>query len=229
MRDQRTGERSARGRLGSKDGPRRAPPSWRAQSCCSRRRFRCCSASPNRCGTAGCPRLDVALAARLPVLDSTERLPGRAEVVVGDMLRRSRNDTPSQPEGSATRTDRPCPVSRSSRHRPARRAVPLPEPFHGQRVVVVGAGDSAVPIAAELAEHAHVISPLVSPSSSPLSVRSAVTCTSDSTAPASATSRSGPGSLTASPPRSWTPAVTAARTRRHDHPGHGVAALVCRT
>ncbi|GAA3645193.1 ArsO family NAD(P)H-dependent flavin-containing monooxygenase [Lentzea roselyniae] len=31
-----------------------------------------------------------------------------------------------------------------------------PEPFQGQRVVVVGAGNSAVQIAAELAEHAHV-------------------------------------------------------------------------
>ncbi|NGY61223.1 NAD(P)/FAD-dependent oxidoreductase [Lentzea sp. NEAU-D13] len=31
-----------------------------------------------------------------------------------------------------------------------------PKPFHGQRVIVVGAGNSAVQIAAELAEHAHV-------------------------------------------------------------------------
>ncbi len=31
-----------------------------------------------------------------------------------------------------------------------------PAPFHGQRVIVVGAGNSAVQIAAELAEHAHV-------------------------------------------------------------------------
>ncbi|MFJ8963245.1 flavin-containing monooxygenase [Lentzea sp. NPDC102401] len=31
-----------------------------------------------------------------------------------------------------------------------------PEPFHGQRVIVVGAGNSAVQIAAELAEHARV-------------------------------------------------------------------------
>jgi putative flavoprotein involved in K+ transport len=31
-----------------------------------------------------------------------------------------------------------------------------PEAFHGQRVIVVGAGNSAVQIAAELAEHAHV-------------------------------------------------------------------------
>ena len=31
-----------------------------------------------------------------------------------------------------------------------------PEPFEGQRVIVVGAGNSAVQIAAELAEHAHV-------------------------------------------------------------------------